>query len=84
MNGLQDYISSIDPFTPYLDFLLLFPNCSSDTKVKHVNFCRTYISHDSDHILLINRVICKIVNFLWASLVAQLVENPPAMWETWV
>ena len=22
--------------------------------------------------------------FLWASLVAQLVKNPPAMWETWV
>ena len=21
---------------------------------------------------------------LWASLVAQLVKNPPAMWETWV
>ena len=24
------------------------------------------------------------VAFLWASLVAQLVKNPPAMWETWV
>ena len=22
--------------------------------------------------------------YLWASLVAQLVKNPPAMWETWV
>ena len=22
--------------------------------------------------------------FIWASLVAQLVKNPPAMWETWV
>ena len=22
--------------------------------------------------------------YSWASLVAQLVENPPAMWETWV
>ena len=22
--------------------------------------------------------------FLWASLVSQLVENPPAMWETWI
>ena len=22
--------------------------------------------------------------FVWASLVAQLVKNPPAMWETWV
>ena len=21
---------------------------------------------------------------IWASLVAQLVKNPPAMWETWV
>ena len=23
-------------------------------------------------------------NFIWASRVAQLVKNPPAMWETWV
>ena len=22
--------------------------------------------------------------YSWASLVAQMVENPPAMWETWV
>ena len=25
----------------------------------------------------------KYIN-IWASLVAQLVKNPPAMWETWV
>ena len=25
-----------------------------------------------------------IFTFFWASLVAQLVRNPPAMWETWV
>ena len=24
------------------------------------------------------------INSIWASLVAQLVKNPPAMWETWV
>ena len=24
------------------------------------------------------------LQYSWASLVAQLVENPPAMWETWV
>ena len=24
------------------------------------------------------------LQFSWASLVAQLVKNPPAMWETWV
>ena len=24
------------------------------------------------------------LQYLWASLVAQLVKNPPAMWETWV
>jgi len=23
-------------------------------------------------------------NCLWASLMAQLVKNPPAMWETWI
>ena len=26
----------------------------------------------------------KIRSAIWASLVAQLVKNPPAMWETWV
>ena len=25
-----------------------------------------------------------VLSFKWASLVAQLVKNPPAMWETWV
>ena len=24
------------------------------------------------------------LHYSWASLVAQLVKNPPAMWETWV
>ena len=24
------------------------------------------------------------LQFSWASLVAQMVKNPPAMWETWV
>ena len=24
------------------------------------------------------------LQYSWASLVAQLVKNPPAMWETWV
>ena len=24
------------------------------------------------------------LQFSWASLVAQLVKNPPAMWDTWV
>ena len=41
--------------------------------------------------LQINISPCQEVNFLknalsqgWASLMAQLVKNPPAMWETWV
>ena len=25
-----------------------------------------------------------LLQYCWASLVAQLVKNPPAMWETWV
>ena len=25
-----------------------------------------------------------LLQYSWASLVAQLVKNPPAMWETWV
>ena len=28
--------------------------------------------------------ICYLLQFSWASLVAQLAENPPAMQETWV
>ena len=28
--------------------------------------------------------IVEITAEIWASLVAQLVKNPPAMWETWV
>ena len=28
--------------------------------------------------------ICYPLRYSWASLVAQLVKNPPAMWETWV
>ena len=24
------------------------------------------------------------LTYIWASLVAQLVKNPPAMWETWI
>ena len=31
----------------------------------------------------LNIYICVCV-YLWASLVAQMVKNPPAMWETWV
>ena len=27
---------------------------------------------------------CTGLSHFWASLVAQLVKNPPAMWETWV
>ena len=30
------------------------------------------------------RVKVRFRNNPWASLVAQLVKNPPAMWETWV
>ena len=29
-------------------------------------------------------VICYPLQYSWAFLVAQLVKNPPAMWETWV
>ena len=29
-------------------------------------------------------VICYTLQYSWASLVAQLVKNLPAMWETWV
>ena len=28
--------------------------------------------------------ITKKMSLLWASLIAQLVKDPPAMWETWV
>ena len=29
-------------------------------------------------------MITKVIYHFWASLVALLVKNPPAMWETWV
>ena len=36
----------------------------------------------------VGKICCKGIGYLlqysWASLVAQLVKNPPAMWETWV
>ena len=32
----------------------------------------------------IKAVYCHPVYLTWASLVAQLVNNPPAVWETWV
>ena len=28
--------------------------------------------------------ICYLLQYSWASLVAQLVKNPPAIWGTWV
>ena len=31
-----------------------------------------------------NQIPCELILLSWASLVAQLVKNPPAMWETWV
>ena len=35
-------------------------------------------------VILCLRGINYVLNHWWASLVAQLVKNPPAMWETWV
>ena len=29
-------------------------------------------------------LFAKIYIYFWASLIAQMVKNPPAMWETWV
>ena len=29
-------------------------------------------------------LLCNLLCWLWASLVAQMVKNLPAMWETWV
>ena len=29
-------------------------------------------------------ILCFFLHKAWASLIAQLVKNPPAMWETWV
>ena len=28
--------------------------------------------------------VCYPIQYSWASMVAQLVRNPPAMWETWI
>ena len=32
----------------------------------------------------VSECICRNCIGLWASLVAQLVKNPPGMWDTWV
>ena len=34
--------------------------------------------------IYIQLVFQDVYYLIWASLVAQLVKNPPAMWETWV
>ena len=34
--------------------------------------------------ILFNGAISYPLQYSWASLVAQLVKNPPVMWETWV
>ena len=34
--------------------------------------------------ILVSRQVADFIVSYWASLVAQLVKNPPAMWETWV
>ena len=31
-----------------------------------------------------NQELCHGLLAFWASLVAQLIKNPPTMWETWV
>ena len=44
----------------------------------HMLMCRyTYIY------IYIHKYI-RYIYIIWASLVAQLVKNPPPMWETWV
>ena len=47
---------------------------------------RNYInkSLNLEKTTLASLVICDMLYFLWASLVAQMVKNLPAMWETWV
>ena len=52
--------------------------------------CYTAISHSYlfyiQHCIRFNAIfsICLTLSFPQATLVAQLVKNPPAMWETWV
>ena len=36
------------------------------------------------HLFLFFAYLLEVMYFKWVSLVAQLVKNPPAMWETWV
>ena len=64
-----------------LFILLGFPDSSVDKE----SACNT---GDSDSIPGLGRSagegIGCLLQYSWASLVAQLVKNPPAMWETWV
>ena len=74
-----------------LIFDLHFP----DDKQRQVSF-HVFIAHFCffwRNVYLSPRSLFKIIGcfsfknplqYSWASLVAQLVKNPPAMWETWV
>ena len=41
-------------------------------------------SQESCPTTLFKSINFSVLSLLWASLVAQLVKNPPAMWETWI
>ena len=42
------------------------------------------LSHSHQHLVVLVFLKIAILTDIWASLVAQLVKNPPVMWETWV
>ena len=52
------------------------------------NFLQFVVIHTVKGFSVVNEaevdVFLELSHFFWASLVAQLVKNPPAMWETWV
>ena len=57
--------------------------------IQYLHFCYWLISPGLMASSFIHVVACDIsfyawTTFAWASLTAQLVKNPPAMWETWV
>ena len=75
------YISPISGIIHYLHFCywLISPDLMSSSFI-HVVACDRF-----SFLLRLNDIsFYAWTTFGWASLIAQLVKNPPAMWETWV
>ena len=60
-----------------------FPG-SSASKESFYNAGDTSLTPKSERVGGVGEGVGYPLQYLWASLVAQMVKNPPALWETWV